>query len=64
MVLEEKVLLRVASVVFRMGGAEETVTLVFALPSVSVTLKVAVCTDSSWKTGTVCWPNPGALTVS
>ena len=58
------VLLRVGSLVFRMGALPDTFTVVVAAPTCSVTLSVAVWTASSENAGSVALLNPAAVTVT
>ena len=64
MVLAVNVESSVGLSVFRIGAAEDTLTVVAALPTCSFTLNVAVCRTSSAKAGTVAVPNPFACTVT
>ncbi len=64
MVLAVNVLEMVGSVVFSMGAAAETLTVVEELPTVSLTLKFAVCSTSREKAGRVSVLNPLAVTMS
>src|ERR1700722_16501185 len=63
MVLAVKVLEMVGSLVFRIGAAAETLTVVAELPTFSLMLKFAVCKTSNVKGGSVSVLNPLAWTV-
>ena len=65
MVFAVNVLLSVASLVFKMGVvAADTCTVVDTSPADSLTLRVAVCSASSWKGGKVSVPKPFASTTT